>query len=127
MIDSFANRYKLTNAEATEAVDYYREFFSQKGIYQNTLYDNVTSLLENLKNEKYRLFIATSKPTVYAKQIISHFELDKYFEDVAGSNLDNTRKDKTEIIEYVINKFELKRNETLMIGDRKFDIIESIS
>ena len=123
LIDSFADRYRLTHDEATKAVDYYREFFSEKGIYQNDLYDNVTYLLQKLREEGFRLFVATSKPTVYAEKIIFHFELDRFFEDVIGSNLDNTRKEKTEIIEFVIQKFDLKRNETLMIGDRKFDIV----
>lgn len=123
LIDSFIEKYKLTQGEAIEAVNYYREFFSEKGIHQNYVYDNFTSLLEELKVEKFRLFIATSKPTVFAKKIISHLELDDYFEGIIGSNLDNTRKDKTEIIAFVLQEFCLKRNETLMIGDRKFDII----
>lgn len=123
LIDSFANGYKLTATKANQAVSYYREFFSEKGIYQNTVYENITYLLDQLNNKGFCLFVATSKPTVYAKKIISHYKLDNYFKEVVGSNLDNTRKDKTEIIEYVIRKFDLKRNETLMIGDTKYDII----
>ncbi len=38
LIDSFVDRYELTTTKANQAVGYYREFFSEKGIYQNTLY-----------------------------------------------------------------------------------------
>lgn len=123
LIDSFANRYNLNRKEAAQAVDYYREYFSKKGIYESTLYDNISMLLEVLKNDGLRLFLATSKPTFYAEQILSNYKLCSFFEGVVGSNLDNTRKDKTEIIEFVITEFGLKNEETLMIGDRNFDII----
>ncbi len=123
LIDSFTDRYSLTKTEANKAVNHYREFFSEKGIYQNTLYNGITDLLQELSDKGFRLFLATSKPTVFAKRIIAHFQLDHFFEDIVGSNLDNTRKDKTEIIEYLINLHDLRRSETIMIGDRKFDII----
>lgn len=123
LIDSFAERYELTITEASQAVNYYREFFAAKGIYQNTLYDNMHSLLQALAKEDFCLFVATSKPTVFANKIIAHYKLDHFFKDVVGSNLDNTRKDKAEIIEFLRSKFELTPNETLMIGDTKFDVI----
>lgn len=123
LIDSFAERYELTTTEASQAVNFYREFFVAKGIYQNTLYDNMHNLLQALANEGFCLFVATSKPTVFAKKIIDHYQLDHFFKDVVGSNLDNTRKNKAEIIEFILNKFELNSNETLMVGDTKFDII----
>lgn len=123
LIDSFANRYNLNSEEAEQAVTHYREYFSKTGIYESSLYDNVSTLLVELKNEGFRLFLATSKPTFYAEQILLNYELRSFFDGVVGSNMDNTRKDKTEIIEFVITEFGLERAETLMIGDTKFDII----
>ncbi len=123
LIDSFTDRYSLTETEANEAVNHYREFFSKKGIYQNTLYNGIIDLIQELSNKGFRLFVATSKPTVFAKRIIAHFQLGHFFEDIVGSNLDNTRKDKTEIIQYLIQSFNLTSSETIMVGDRKFDII----
>lgn len=123
LIDSFANRYNLNTKEAEQAVSYYREYFSENGIYESTLYNNISMLLKEFKNEGFNLFLATSKPTFYAEQILLNYKLDSFFEGIIGSNLDNTRKEKTEIIEFVITKFGLKNEETLMIGDRKFDII----
>jgi phosphoglycolate phosphatase len=123
LIDSFKMRYGLDQEKADQAVAFFREFFSVKGVLQNTLYDGVAQLLETLHKQGVRLFVATSKPTVYADQILTHFDLHQHFEAVIGSNLDNTRKDKTEIIKYVLDTYALDPTETLMIGDTKFDLL----
>ncbi len=123
LIKSFANFYELSDKDANKAVQYYREFFGEKGLYQNFLYDDIKELLEHLQDRGFKLFVATSKPTIYAKKIIKNFNLDKKFEGIIGSNLDNSRTDKTEVIQYVLNSFDLNPQETIMIGDRKFDMI----
>ncbi|MGI9544843.1 MAG: HAD hydrolase-like protein [Cyclobacteriaceae bacterium] len=123
LIDSFTNRYQLDTEKAKEAVGYYREYFSGKGIYQNTLYPDIVEVLQQLREHNYYLFLATSKPTIYAEEILVNYKIMEPFKGVVGSNLDHTRKDKTEIIDFVINTYKLERSETLMIGDRKYDII----
>lgn len=121
--DSFLERYNLTDKRADEALNFYREYFSQKGIYENEVYSGVLELLEALVMNKKKLFVATSKPTIFAEQILKHFELDKYFCNVIGSNLDNSRTDKTEIISYTISCHSLQPKKSIMVGDRKHDII----
>ncbi len=123
LIDSFATRYHLNKGKAEKAVNYYRQYFSKKGMYQTTLYPDITKVLGRLKDENYNLFIATSKPTIYAKKILINFKIFNLFKEVTGSNLDNTRRDKTEIIGFILKTYGLDPNGTLMIGDRKFDII----
>jgi phosphoglycolate phosphatase len=121
--ESFASRYNLSIENADNAVNIYREYFSTKGLFENKLYPGVTELLESLSSQKYTLFVATSKPTLFAKQILQHFKLDVHFKDIIGSNLDNTLTDKTEIILHVVSLHGLKVNKCIMIGDRKHDII----
>lgn len=121
--NSFKNRYKLSNEQAEKAIQFYREYFSDKGLYENKLYDGMKNVIEQLYNQNLKLFIATSKPTIYAEKILIHFNLDSYFTKIVGSNLDNTRTDKTEIISYLITKYSLDIHDTIMIGDRKHDII----
>ena len=74
LIDSFKIHYGLSESVAIQAVNYYREFFSRKGIYQNVLYPNIEKVLKELTKNGFQLFVATSKPTVYAKQIIENFK-----------------------------------------------------
>lgn len=123
LLESFQMRYELDNEKADEIVIAYREYFSTKGLFENILYDGIAEVLESLHTQKYKLFVATSKPTVYSEQILEHFDLKKYFTEIIGSNVDNTRTDKTEIIAHVISTHGLQANKSIMIGDTKFDMI----
>ncbi|MBE5104862.1 HAD family hydrolase [Bacillus thuringiensis] len=121
---SFANRYNMSEIEVEKAVYYFREYLKQSGLFENEIYDGIPNLLQELKDRDNRLFVATSKPTVFAKQVIEHFQLTNYFEDIIGSNLDGTRIKKEEIIAHILQtNGELKKEEIVMIGDRKHDII----
>ena len=121
--ESFQQRYDLTDSGAAEIVVAYREYFSVKGLFENKLYDGITDVLESLHAQKYNLFVATSKPTIYSEQILEHFKLKNYFTEIIGSNVDNTRTDKTEIISHIVSTHSLKAHQSIMIGDTKFDMI----
>ena len=121
--ESFLKRYDLTDEQADNAMLYYREYFSVKGIYENRIYPGVKELLKSLCNQNYRLFVATSKPTVFAVEVLRHFKIDSYFDEIIGSNLDNSRTDKTEIISHIFSAYGLQASDSVMIGDRKHDII----
>jgi len=107
-----------------EAVEVYREYYSAKGIFENLVYPGMEELLEKLTAENKTLFVATSKPTFFAEQIVKHFNIAHHFKAVVGSNLDGTHTDKKEIIQTIIDMLPgVDNKEMLMIGDRKFDII----
>lgn len=121
---SFQDFYGFDETKTLAAIEYYREYFKVTGLYENEVYKGIRELLGELKkNEGVRLFVATSKPQVFAQQIIDHFELDSYFEYICGSELDGTRSAKAEVIGYLLENFNLKPEDTVMIGDRKHDII----
>ncbi|TXR99039.1 HAD family hydrolase [Bacillus sp. SH7-1] len=121
---SFIERYNMSEGEAERAVFYFREYLKQRGLFENNVYEGIPDLLQQLKNPANRLFVATSKPTVFAKQVLEHFRLTDYFEDIVGSNLDGTRIKKEEIIAHILQtNEELNKEEIVMIGDRKHDII----
>ncbi|MEX0133583.1 HAD family hydrolase [Bacillus nitratireducens] len=121
---SFVDRYNMNEIEVERAVFYFREYLKQSGLLENKVYDGITTLLQELKDAGNRLFVATSKPTVFAKQVIEHFQLTTFFEEIVGSNLDGTRIKKEEIIAHLLQtNEELKKEEMVMIGDRKHDVI----
>ncbi|HKK43660.1 MAG TPA: HAD hydrolase-like protein [Bacteroidales bacterium] len=121
--ESFIKRYNLSEKMGDRALKLYREYFGVKGIYENRLYEGVDNVLESLYETKFRIFLATSKPTVYATEILKHFNLDRFFTDITGSNIDNTRTDKSEVIAHVVNSNTLITKHSVMIGDRKHDLI----
>ena len=122
--DSFMNFYNFTEEDALNAITYYREYFSTKGLYENTIYENFEDMLISLKEKNKTLIIATSKPTVFAEKILEHFNLKKYFDFIAGSNLDNTRTKKADVISYALEQQGITEvSEIIMIGDREHDVI----
>ncbi len=124
MQQSFADRYNMNEIEVERAVFYFREYLKQSGLLENKVYDGIGALLQELKDAGNRLFVATSKPTVFAKQVIEHFQLTSFFEEIVGSNLDGTRIKKEEIIAHILQtNEELQKEEMVMIGDRKHDVI----
>lgn len=121
--ESFMKFYGFSEEMAEEAVWKYREYFSDKGLFENEVYSGIKEMLGELKNAGARLFVATSKPTGYSKQILDHFELSQYFEDIQGSTMDGSREKKADVIAYLLKENQIQeKNKVIMIGDRKQDI-----
>ena len=121
---NFRESYGMNETESIQAVHFYREYFSEFGIFENAVYEGIAELLEQLKDAGKVLAVATSKPTVFAERILRHFELAEYFAFVAGSNLDGTMVDKAEVIAFALKNIpESMQRKVLMIGDRKHDVI----
>lgn len=108
---------------ARDALALYREYFAQTGLYENAVYDGIPEVLTALQEAGHRLFVATSKPHVYADRIVRHFALDRFFETVFGSELDGTRTDKTALLRHALDETGVAPGVAVMIGDRKHDMI----
>ena len=125
---SFERFYGFSKEDAHHAVDVYREYFSVKGLFENAVYPGIEALLKELKAQGKVICLATSKPEIYAKQILEHFELDGYFDFISGSLLSGERTDKAEVIAWAVNALsdmgmDCERNKMVMIGDREHDVI----
>lgn len=112
-----------TDDLAEKALLLYRERFAEIGLYENSLYPEIEALLATLRQSGHRLFVATSKPGIYAERIISHFKLTAYFERVFGSELDGVRSDKTELLNYALSETSDDPTHSVMVGDRRHDMI----
>lgn len=123
LLDSFTKRYQWPLDKANEAIAHYRDRFASKGVLEHQLYDGIGRLLKKLHQHDFRIFLATSKPTVFAEQILEQYQFDALFEGIVGSNLDNTRSQKHEIIGHVLEHYQVNPTEALMIGDRSYDMI----
>ena len=124
--ESFKEYYKFDEEKANIALVKYREYYADKGIYENSLYDGIIEILEKLKKNGKTIILATSKPEVYAKQILKYFKIDKYFTFVAGSDFDETRVRKGDVIKYALEGAKISDlSKVIMVGDREHDIIGS--
>ena len=123
LVYSFQEYYGFDKTKALEAVEKYRERFSSIGLFENKVYDGIYELLQTLTDSGHLLVLATSKPRVFAEKIMAKYRLRPYFKMISGSELDGTRNDKNEVIEYAIEKLGCPSDKIIMVGDRKLDIL----
>jgi phosphoglycolate phosphatase len=120
---SFSHLLNTTDpAILDRALVHYRKRFSEKGMFENILYTGVVSSLGDLQKAGFSLFLATSKPRVFAQQILDHFKISRFFRTVYGSELDGRLSDKGALIAHIIDQEKLDTSTTLMVGDRVYDI-----
>ncbi|MDH3451698.1 MAG: HAD hydrolase-like protein [Gammaproteobacteria bacterium] len=108
---------------AAGAIVHYRERFARVGLYENRLYAGIEAALATLSGRCERMCVVTSKPTVYAEKIVTHFALQRYFRKIYGSNLDGSLTDKTDLIGLVLRRERIPAHAAVMIGDRRHDVI----
>jgi len=120
---TFAELLATTDAAlVSQALVHYRERFADVGMFENHVYPDVPSGLDELAGRGHRLWIVTSKPQVYARRIAGHFGLALRFEGIYGSELDGTNTDKTDLVRLVLGREGLAAADTWMIGDRGADL-----
>ncbi|MCD7818679.1 MAG: HAD hydrolase-like protein [Lachnospiraceae bacterium] len=140
LVDSYQKYYGISAEQAIHMVDDYREYYHVSGWKENSVYTGIPEVLQTLRNQGRKLVVATSKPEMSAKQILSYFGLDSYFELIAGASMDESRSQKGRVIAYALSqlKLELKAPSgggsameaspqgfmpgILMVGDRSHDV-----
>lgn len=104
------------------AMDLYREYYTEDAMFDAVPYDGVSEMFDELLTVEARLFIATSKPQVYAQQIVEHFGLLEPIERLFGSELDGTNSDKTALLQFALDEIGEDPSKCIMVGDRQMDI-----
>ena len=122
-----ASLAKLIGTDSRDAVEraiaHYRERFADVGLFENRPYAGVAEALAELREAGLPLYVATSKPRVYAERIVRHFALDAHFVAVHGCELDGTREDKRDLLAHLLPHHGLAPAATTMVGDRGVDMI----
>lgn len=122
--ESFQRFYGFSEEKAEQSIEYYREYFREKGLFENQVYAGIKELLETLQVSGRKIILATSKPEEFAVQILEHFGLAKYFFCIGGASMDGVRSEKADVISYVLKKAGVENlSETVMVGDRKHDMM----
>ena len=62
LVESFMKYYHFDREKAKKSVGIYREYFEEKGMFENAVYPGIPELLAELKKDGYKLYVATSKP-----------------------------------------------------------------
>lgn len=126
LTESFMNIYEFSKEKALQALLKYQERYTEKGMYENSLFDGIKETLAALKTKGKHLIVATAKPEMYMTPILKNYGIADYFEFAGGADLKSGRDSKSQVIEYVIKKCSLEEarenGKVLMIGDRSNDI-----
>ena len=120
---SFAKYYGFSKEKCVQAIQYYREYYLTKGIYENQVYDGMEELLKWLRDTGRRAIVATSKPEPSAIHVLEYFHIDSYFDIIAGATMDGSRVEKSDVIRYALDRAGIRDlSGVVMVGDRENDI-----
>lgn len=123
LLDAFISLYGFSEEEAVKAVAKYRERYIHTYVSESKIYEDIKDVLEGLYKKGYKLVLATSKPEKYARTIIDHYDISKYFYFITGATMDKTRDSKTKVLQYILSELKIEDlSKVVMIGDRKFDL-----
>ena len=124
LYDSFMHYYGFDLATAYKAIEYFQEYYSKQGMYENVPYPGISELLHAWQTEGRRLILATSKPEVFAVRILERFGMADAFALMAGGDVEEKRVEKHLVIDYAMKRLGLSdTRDCLMMGDRKFDVL----
>ncbi len=121
LVDSFV-KFGVPAEEAMNAVQVYRSRYLTVGKFENVPYEGIEELLQKLREDGHKLYVATSKPETTSIEILQHFGLDKYFDLICGATMGTSRNSKAAVIEYLLNQCG-RTGEIIMIGDTAYDVI----
>lgn len=123
LFDSFIRFYNIDSVEAHKGENYFREYYRDKGIYENSLYDGIKDMLCSLCERGANLYIATSKPDFMAEIVVNHFDIKKYFKCICGAKIEEGLYAKTDILNKLFDENpEISKSSSLMVGDREHDV-----
>jgi phosphoglycolate phosphatase-like HAD superfamily hydrolase len=105
-----------------EAIAAFRAEYGSRGWAMNVLFDGIAPLLADLRAAGIRLAVATSKLEMTARRILAHFDLEQYFEVIAGASPDSSRKSKEEVLAHALAQLQPLPERVLMVGDRSHDV-----
>ena len=122
LMDSFMQFYNFSFEDAKRAVEYYREYYRETGVFENEVYSGIRELLETLKKMGKKLCIATSKPDVFALQVLRMFDIYKYFDYISAATIDDKLCKKTDIVKIALDMSGGNYDNAIMVGDRHHDV-----
>lgn len=124
LLQQFMKYAGLDEETAVKAVEYYRERYTDIGIFENEVYPGVEDMLDKLRGKGYILAVASSKPERFVKKVLDHFDLTKYFQEIVGSEMNGGRTSKADVIEEALDRLHMAdhRDQVVMVGDKEHDV-----
>ncbi|WP_158883257.1 HAD hydrolase-like protein [Rhodanobacter sp. L36] len=124
---SFAPLLDHDAALIEAAVEYYHERFHTDGWREYDIYPGIEALIARLLAAGHQLAVVTSKPHRHAAPIIAHLPFGEAFLRLYGPDPSSPHSEKASMIAAALSDFGAAEQDTVMIGDRRFDIEGAIA
>lgn len=121
--DAFYLHHFKERDKVMTAVKLFREYYSEKGLFENMMFDGIEELLKELRRKGKKLFVATNKPQPFADRILKHFGIHDLFTGVYGVDISKEHVSKEELVERLMNDHQVTSGDSVLIGDTKYDIL----
>lgn len=123
LIGSLRQLASLDDGQLDAALLAYRDYFTRRGIFENSVYDGVETLLQALVDDGRRLAVTTAKPLSAAAPIVEHFNLTRFFEAVCGPATDGEHETKAAVIADALAQLKIEpSDDVVLVGDREHDV-----
>lgn len=122
LLVTFQERFGADPQTALELVKKYRERYTNQGVYESELYEDIRGLLEALKNDGIKIGIASSKPQKYIETLLEKFGVIKYFDAICGVSFTADCETKASIITRCLAELNTPPDSAIMVGDKNYDI-----
>lgn len=115
-------KFGVREEDTDEAIRIFRSRYIPIGKFENKPYPGIRELLDALRARGHRLYVATSKPETTAREVLEHFQLADFFQDICGASMDLSRSSKEDVIEYLLH-LNGRPDNMVMVGDTVYDIV----
>ncbi len=121
MPESYEEFWGFSHEDAVRFLQDYREYFAEKGLFENDVYPGMIELFRTLKAAGKTLYVATTKPTHFSQRIAERFGFAAYFDMISGSDLRDINT-KFAVIEAARRTYDVDMSSAVMVGDRAHDV-----
>ncbi|WP_198306385.1 HAD family hydrolase [Arcobacter vandammei] len=94
----------------------FEDYYSKNCLVDLHIYDGVKKLLDNFKDD-FKFCIATNAHSDYAKKMLNHLEINRYFSTILGYNDVEKPKPNPDMVNALLNKYNVKKENAQLFGD----------
>lgn len=125
LLEQLMTTFSLSQGDAEQTIEYYRERYSTKGMFESSPYEGIENLLKMLKDNHFVLGVSSSKPENFVNLMLSHFNLAHYFTETVGSDVELDRDTKAAVIKETLKRFTYnpQTDQVIMVGDKEHDVL----
>lgn len=118
--DMYKKVYGVDEETAIQATVFHRQYSKEKAIFEASPYDGIFNILTYLKDNGYKLAVATLKGQKIAETILNHYDLANFFDAIVGMDIGETFTKAKTILE--AKRRTNTYGDCLLVGDTVYDL-----